>query len=321
MPYELYYWPGIQGRGEFVRLALEAAGAAYVDVARERGAGRGVKGMMSMLEGAAVPYTPFAPPFLRDGAIVVSHVANILHYLGPKIGLAPKDEVGRIYAHGLQLTITDFVAEVHDTHHPISTDLYFEDQRKEAKARSAAFLQHRVPKYLGHFERVLSDNPAGKAHAVGAELTTVDLSLFQIWAGMAYAFPHAFADAGKLYPSLAALTKWVAEQKNVAAYLASDRRIPFNESGIFRLLCRARSGAGEGKAEIVSRWRSRPSRFRSAQRQPTVVYIEPIHVTECLIELASRPLQCHNFQRDNLLYWRSYVTSRWGANRGLVRFS
>ena len=234
MPYELYYWPGIQGRGEFVRLALEAAGAPYVDVARERGAGRGVKGMTAMLEGGA-PQTPFAPPFLRDGAIVVSHVANILHYLGPKLGLAPKDEAGRIFAHGLQLTITDFVAEVHDTHHPISTDLYFEDQRQEAKARSAAFLEHRAPKYLGYFEHMLSgDNPAGSAHSVGGRLTTVDLSLFQIWAGMAYAFPHAFADAAKLYPALAALTKSVAAQKKIAAYLASDRRIPFNTSGIFR---------------------------------------------------------------------------------------
>ncbi len=241
MPYELYYWPGIQGRGEFVRLALEAAGAAYVDVARERGAGRGIRGMMSMLEGAAAPQTPFAPPFLRDGALVVSHVANILHYVGPKLGLAPKDEAGRLYAHGLQLTITDFVAEVHDTHHPISTDLYFEDQRKEAKARSAAFLQHRVPKYLGYFERVLSNNPFGPSARRRGDLTTVDLSLFQIWAGMAYAFPHAFADAGKLYPLLEALTKSVAEQKNVAAYLASDRRIPFNEFGHLPPLSRART--------------------------------------------------------------------------------
>jgi glutathione S-transferase len=234
MPYELYYWPSIQGRGEFVRLALEAAGAAYVDVARERGAGRGMKAMMAMLEGAAAPHPPFAPPFLRDGAVVVSHVANILHYLGPKLGLAPKDEAGRIFAHGLQLTITDLVAEVHDTHHPISTDLYYEDQKKEAKARTEAFLQHRVPKYLGYFERALNDNPAGSAHALGADLTTVDLSLFQIWAGLAYAFPHAFADAGKLYPSLAALAASVAALPNLAAYLASDRRIPFNESGIFR---------------------------------------------------------------------------------------
>ena len=233
MAYELYYWPSIQGRGEFVRLALEAAGAPYVDVARERGAGRGVKGLMSMLDGGA-PQTPFAPPFLRDGAIVVSHAANILQYLGPKLGLAPKDDAGRFFAQGLQLTITDFVAEVHDTHHPIATDLYFEDQKKEAKGRSAAFLRHRVPKYLGYFERVLSDNPAGPAHAVGGEMTTVDLSLFQIWSGMAYAFPHAFANAGKLYPALAAVASSVAAHPRVAAYLASDQRIPFNESGIFR---------------------------------------------------------------------------------------
>jgi glutathione S-transferase len=233
MTYELFYWPGIQGRGEFVRLALEAAGAPYVDVAREKGAGRGMKAMTSMLDGGA-PQTPFAPPFLRDGAIVVSHVANILHYLGPKLGLTPKDEAGRVFAHGLQLTITDLVAEVHDTHHPISTDLYFEDQREEAKARSTAFLQHRVPKYLGYFERVLGDHPAGQKHAVGDRLTTVDLSLFQVWAGLGYAFPHAFADAGRLYPALAALVKSVEALPKVAAYLGSERRIPFNESGIFR---------------------------------------------------------------------------------------
>ena len=248
MAYELFYWPGIQGRGEFVRLALEAAGAPYVDVARERGAGRGMKAMTAMLEGGA-PQTPFAPPFLRDGAIVVSHVANILHYLGPKLGLTPKDEAGRLFAHGLQLTITDFVAEVHDTHHPISTGLYFEDQRKEAKSRAAAFLQHRVAKYLGYFERVLSDNPAGQKHAVGAGLSTVDLSLFQVWAGMAYAFPHAFAEAGRAYPALAALAASVAEHPNVAAYLASDRRIPFNEFGRLPALSGARPGAGEGGAE------------------------------------------------------------------------
>ncbi len=153
---------------------------------------------------------------------------------GRELELAPADEASRLFAHGLQLTITDFIFEVHDTHHPISTDLYFEDQKQEAKARAAAFLAHRVPKYLGYFERVLGDNPAGPAHAVGEKLTTVDLSLFQVWAGLAYAFPRAFAGADKLYPALAALATSVAEQPNVAAYLASERRIPFNESGIFR---------------------------------------------------------------------------------------
>jgi glutathione S-transferase len=249
MPYELYYWPGIQGRGEFVRLALEAAGAPYIDVARERGAGRGVKGMTAMLEGAAAPQTPFAPPFLRDGAIVVSHVANILHYLGPKLGLAPKDEGGRFFAQALQLTVTDFVAEVHDTHHPISNNLYYEDQKKEAKARSTAFLEYRMPKYLGYFEQVLTDNPAGQKHAVGGELTTVDLSLFQIWAGAAYAFPHAFADAAKLYPALASLVSSLEELPKVAAYLASDRRIPFNESGVFRHYPELDSGPAKGRKQ------------------------------------------------------------------------
>ena len=234
MSYELFYWPSIQGRGEFVRLALEEAGAPYVDVARERELGRGIKALMAMLDGAAAPLTPFAPPFLRDGTLVVSHVANILDYLAPKLGLAPKDEASRRFAHGLQLTITDFVAEVHDTHHPISTDLYYEDQKAEAKARAAAFLAHRLPKYFGYFERVLADNPSGRSHAVGDALTTVDLSLFQLWAGMTYAFPRAFAAAQERYPALAALAAAVAARPNVAAYLASPRRIPFNESGIFR---------------------------------------------------------------------------------------
>ena len=204
MPYELYYWPGIQGRGEFVRLALEAAGAAYVDVARERGAGRGVKGMTAMLEGGA-PQTPFAPPFLRDGDIVVSHVANILHYLGPKLGLAPKDEAARIFAHGLQLTITDFVAEIHDTHHPISTDLYYEDQKKEAKARSTAFLEHRMPKYLGYFERVVSRQPGGAKACRRRRTHHRRPVLFQIWAARLTPSQTPSRTAPSSIPALAAL--------------------------------------------------------------------------------------------------------------------
>ncbi|HVP98002.1 MAG TPA: glutathione S-transferase [Roseiarcus sp.] len=234
MPYEIYYWPSIQGRGEFVRLALEEAGAEYVDVARERGTGRGVKALTAMLGGGAAPFAPFAPPFLRDGDVLISHVANILFYLGPKLGLAPDSEAERLFAHGLQLTIADFVTEVHDTHHPISTDLYYEDQKAEAKARASAFLAHRYPKFFGYFERVLADNPAGPAHAVGNRLSYVDLSLFQIWAGMAYAFPRAFADAARRYPKLAGLAAAIPKRPNVERYLASPRRIPFNESGIFR---------------------------------------------------------------------------------------
>ena len=234
MTFELYYWPSIQGRGEFVRLALEEAGAPYIDVARERGPDRGVKALMAMLEGGAAPQTPFAPPFLRDGDVVVSHVANVLLYLEPRLGLAPKDAAASVYAHGLQLTITDLVAEVHDTHHPISTDLYYEDQKAEAKARASAFLADRMPKYLAYFERVVTDNPSGPAYAVGDSLTTVDLSLFQVWSGLSYAFPRAFAGADKRYPALAALAAHVAARPNISRYLASKRRIPFNELGIFR---------------------------------------------------------------------------------------
>ncbi|MGD0639379.1 MAG: glutathione S-transferase [Roseiarcus sp.] len=234
MAYELYYWPGIQGRGEFVRLALEEVGAPYVDVAREHGEGRGVAAMTKIMRGKNGALMPFAPPFLKDGDFVVSHVANILAYLGPKLGLAPRTEKLVFFANGLQLTITDFVAEIHDTHHPISGELYYEDQKKPAKARTTAFLDHRLPKFLGYFERVLEENPAGPEHSVGAWLTTVDLSLFQLGEGLTYAFPRAMAKFSTKYSKLAALCQRVRARTAIADYLASPRRLPFNESGIFR---------------------------------------------------------------------------------------
>ena len=185
---------------------------------------------------------PFAPPILRDGETLVSHVANILQYLGPAIGLAPRDEKLRPFAAGLQLTITDLVSEAHDTHHPISTALYYEDQKDAAKARSSAFLSERMPKYLGYFERVLSQNPAGPTHSVGDALNHVDLSLFQVREGLRYAFPRATADFDAKYPHLAALASNVAARPRIAAYLNSPRRLPFNE---FRRLP-ALSGTGSG---------------------------------------------------------------------------
>lgn len=235
MTYLLYYWPGIQGRGEFVRLALEEAGAAYVDVARgHEKDGQGMGAMMALLKGHGAPQAPFAPPFLKDGQTLVSHVANILMYLGPRLGLAPADEGQCHVLNGLQLTITDLVAEVHDTHHPIAGSLYYEDQKAEAKRRSADFLSHRAPKYLGYFEQGLARNPSGPAHAFGDRLTYLDLSLFQIVEGLTYAFPRAMAGFAERYPNLAALRSAVAERPNIAAYLRSDRRLPFNENGIFR---------------------------------------------------------------------------------------
>ncbi len=235
MRYELYYWPTIQGRGEFVRLALEEAGADYVDVARggeEAGGGRA--GVLSLLNGEDLPHPPFAPPFLRAGDLVIGQTANILLYLGQHHGLAPKDEAGRLWTHQLQLTITDFVLEIHDIHHPIANALYYEEQRKEAKRYAANFHELRLPKFLGYFERVLARNPDGKDHLVGKALSYVDLSWFQVIDGLRYAFPRAMAQRAKDIPLSLALHQRVAARPRIAAYLASPRRIAFNESGIFR---------------------------------------------------------------------------------------
>lgn len=230
MDYELLYWPGIQGRGEFVRLAFEDAGVAYDDVARGP---KGVKAIMSVLNGEGVEGAPpFAPPVLRHGPLVIAQVANILGYLGPRLGLAPPDEAGRCKAMQLQLTITDLVAEVHDTHHPVASGLYYEDQKKEAKRNAAAFVKERLPKFLGYFERTLEGN--GGEHAVGAAVSTVDLSLFQVVEGLRYAFPKAMAAVEPKAPKVVALHDRVAQRPGIAAYLKSPRRLAFNENGIFR---------------------------------------------------------------------------------------
>ncbi|WLI87464.1 glutathione S-transferase [Massilia sp. R2A-15] len=228
MVYQLYYWPTIPGRGEFVRLALEEAQAQYVDVARTR---NGTRAMMKLMKEAATP--SFAPPFLAAGDQVIGQTANILLFLGGAHGLAPRAQAGRLWVHQLQLTIADLVAEVHDTHHPISSSLYYEDQKKEAKKRAAAFLAERVPKYFEYFEGVLARVGKG-GYLNGAKLTYADLSMFQVIEGLRYAFPKAMARIEPGYPRLAALRELVAARPNIAAYLASKRRIPFNEEGIFR---------------------------------------------------------------------------------------
>jgi glutathione S-transferase len=229
MAYELYYWPSIQGRGEFVRLALEEAGVAYVDVARKSG---GVATLVRFLENEKIANPPFAPPFLRAGNLLVGQTANILLFLGARHGLAPRTEAGRLWTHQLQLTITDIVQEVHDTHHPIASGLYYEDQRKEARQRAADFVKARAPKYLSYFERVL-ERSAGN-YLAGARLTYADLSLFQLIAGLRYAFPRATARLERRLPLAIALHDRIASRPRIAAYLASPRRIAFNEDGIFR---------------------------------------------------------------------------------------
>ncbi|HTJ91889.1 MAG TPA: glutathione S-transferase family protein [Pararobbsia sp.] len=233
--YELHYWDGLPGRGEFIRLALEQAGEPYVDVAREPAARHGgTKAMMAPMNDKQAAYIPFAPPFLKAGDLLLCQTANALLFIGEKHGLAPTDEQGKCWAHSLQLTITDYVAEAHDTHHPLSTDLYYEDQKPAAKQRSEAFLEHRVPKFMGYFERVLAQNPAGDTWMVGDKTTYVDLSIFQIVEGTQYAFPLGVEGFDDAWPRLAALRDRVRALPRIAAYLDSSRRIPFNESCIFR---------------------------------------------------------------------------------------
>jgi glutathione S-transferase len=235
MTYQLHYWPTIQGRGEFVRLALEAAGADYVDVARlpdKKGGGESALG--ERLDDPEIVRPSFAPPFLIDGDIVVGQTAAILLYLGPRLGLAGVGESDGLWTHQLQLTIADVVAEAHDTHHPISTGAYYEDQRDAAMQRARAFREERIPKFLNWFERVLQRNPAGPSNLVGDVLTYADLSLFQLVDGLRYAFPKAAAKALAATPGVEKLHDNVRRRERVHDYLQSPRRIAFNEDGIFR---------------------------------------------------------------------------------------
>src|SRR6266849_2509057 len=218
MKYELYYWPSIQGRGEYVRLALEDAGANYADVAR---GDRGMAAMMKMME-ARSGTPPFAPPFLKAGQLLIGQTANILLYLGSRHGLAPKAEAGRLWVHQLQLTVADFVLEVHDTHHPLGPSLYYEEQIAPAKKRTAEFWNERVPKYLGYFEELLKG--CGGVYLTGRRLTYADLSLFQIVEGLRYAFPKRMKAFEREIPGLVDLHDRVAARPNIKAYLASDRR-------------------------------------------------------------------------------------------------
>jgi glutathione S-transferase len=229
MRYQLFYWPGIQGRGEFVRLALEDAGAAYDDVACAKA---GMDRMLAMMDGGREKHPPFAPPFLKAGKLVVAQVAEILFYLGPRLKLAPRDEAGRLWLHQLQLTVSDFVKEIHDTHHPVGGGLYYEDQKPEAKRYAEGFLNERAPKYLGYFETVLKKS--GGSNVLGRKYSYVDLSLFQLIAGLRYAFPSAMKRIEKKVPRVVGVHNRVIGRPRIKAYLASPRRLPFNESGIFR---------------------------------------------------------------------------------------
>jgi glutathione S-transferase len=235
MRYVLYYWPGIQGRGEFVRLALEEAGAEYVDIALVADKdGGGAPAIEEYLEGEHVKRPPFAPPFLKAGRQLIGQTANILLFLGARHGLAPRDAAGRLWTHQLQLTIADLVVEAHDTHHPIGGSLYYEQQKREAKRRSADFIANRIPKFFDYFERVIERNAARGPWMAGSTPTYADLSMAQVIAGLHHAFPNATRGALRARPHLRALHDAVFARPRIARYVKSGRRVAFNNDGIFR---------------------------------------------------------------------------------------
>jgi glutathione S-transferase len=233
MVYELHYWPGIPGRGEFVRLALEEAGADYLDVARlPKDSGGGERNLMAWMDDADPP--PFAPPILKSRDLVICQTANILLFLGGRHGLAPQEEAGRLWVNQLQLVIADLVAEAHDVHHPIGSGLYYEDQKPEAARRAADFREQRIPKYLGYFERILVSNGADGGGLAGGATTYADLSLFHVVRGLQYAFPKAMKRLALDLPEVLGLADRIERRRRIADYLASPRRLAFNKSGIFR---------------------------------------------------------------------------------------
>jgi glutathione S-transferase len=259
--YVLYYWPEIQGRGEFVRLALEEAAAEYVDIAQlPASKGGGIGPILRVLRGELGPHIPFAPPVLQAGDVVVAQTAAILQFLGPRLGLVPANPADQLWVHQLQLTITDLLAEVHDTHHPISVDLYYAQQKPEARRRTRSFLADRVPKFLGYFERVIERS--GGPWALGTTFSYVDLSLFQVMDGLRYAFPRRMKTIQPRLPHLSGLAEAVRQRPRIAAYLASERRLPFSTDGVFRHYPELEAPAARKKS------RSKPARkkARSARK-------------------------------------------------------
>ncbi|WP_353191555.1 glutathione S-transferase [Pandoraea pnomenusa] len=234
MTFELFYWPGLQGRGEFVRLAFEATGTPYVEIVQGDGPGQGIDGLMQTMDDPGVVDPPYAPPFMRVGDELIGQTANILAYLGPLLGLVGESPRARRWVNQLQLTLADLVAEVHDGHHPIASRLYYSNQRAEARKRTADLIAYRLPKYFGYFERVLTNNPQSGGWLSEGAMSYADLSLFQVVEGLYYAFPRAMSGFAKAFPRCRAVRDAVAREPLVAAYLKSSRRIPFNTTGIFR---------------------------------------------------------------------------------------
>ena len=245
-PYELLYWPEIPGRGEFIRLAFEATGTSYKDVANES-----KDGINAVLAAKADDLTidsdgnppAFAPPALRilgegkEGkTLVLYQTPAILSYLGDKLGLAGEDEVEKHWILSHTLTALDLNNEAHDTHHPVAVAKYYEDQKEEALKKATDFRENRLPKFFSFFERVLKgndENGQGK-YLVGSKLSYADTTVWHVLNGLKFAFPKELEAREKEFPTLfGTFYPSVQEQSGLKDYLSSDRRKPYS-MGIFR---------------------------------------------------------------------------------------
>ncbi|EMD83062.1 glutathione S-transferase [Pacificimonas flava] len=224
MSYDLWYWAGLPGRGEFVRIALEAGGIPY----RERGREEGTDVAEQLERYDSTP--PYAPPWLDTGELVLAQTANILLYLGDRHGLAPKDAKGKLWVNQLQLTIMDMVAEAHDTHHPIADGAYYEEQKEAAKQAAEQFRGERMPKFFRHFAKTLNGE---RKFFAGEAWSYADTSFYVLMSGLEFAFPQRMATLRPEYRSLFEHRDRVGELPELQDYLASDRCLPF-ENGLFR---------------------------------------------------------------------------------------
>lgn len=241
VPYELIYWPGIPGRGEHIRLALEEAGATYTDSAHQKD---GINSVLSQIDaknlGDASNPPPLAPPILKHGDLLISQTSNILMYLAPRLGLVPsaeEDEDAIYKINALALTALDGLSnEPHDCHHPVATSLYYEDQKTESKRKSQDYIANRLPKFLGYFERVLQGEASkGGKWLYGGNFTYADLVLYQCLDGVKFAFPNAtkrIEKEGK-FGKVFELHRAVQERPKIKEYLASERRQKYSQ-GIYR---------------------------------------------------------------------------------------
>ncbi|KEY69018.1 hypothetical protein S7711_03320 [Stachybotrys chartarum IBT 7711] len=237
--YELIYWPSAPGRGEPVRLLFEEAGVPYADTAKDAGrAVETIQGLMAAEHLGDDSNPPvFAPPLLRHGDLLINQLPNILLYLAPKLGLAPAAGPAVYHLNAIVLTLLDgFVNELHETHHPIATSQYYDDQKPEAKKRSKSYREERLPRFLGYAQRLLDAKTSGDGPWLyGGSLTYADLVLFQGIHGTKYAFPKTvekLQKSGK-YDGVFALFDAVQERPNIKAYMASDRRVDYSQ-GIWR---------------------------------------------------------------------------------------